>query len=183
MAEMGNKRLCKATAGIFHAPRRDEHLASHRGLWLELPQLFPPLSPLFHPGQPARAQNGERMRMLDTERGDAGRRGEEEGHEGRGGTGSLSAPRGRKVEGGGSRRGEGTGAAPFPLKAAFQMEMAGSAAALGQWPLRCALRGHKGAGGAAGEPRSAPPGPAAATRAQPGRSPGARGHQNCLEEC
>lgn len=71
MAEMGNKRLCRATAGIFHAPRRDEHLASHRGLWLELPQLFPPLSPLFHPGQSARVlpgleEKGERIRTLGT---------------------------------------------------------------------------------------------------------------------
>lgn len=71
MAEMGNKRLCRATAGIFHAPRRDEHLASHRRLWLELPQLFPPLSPLFHPGEPARVlsgleEKGERVRTLGT---------------------------------------------------------------------------------------------------------------------
>lgn len=70
MAEMGNKRLCRATAGIFNAPRRDEHLASHRRLWLELLQSFPLLSPVFHPGQPARALpelEEKRMRMLGTE--------------------------------------------------------------------------------------------------------------------
>lgn len=190
MAEMGNKRLCRATAGIFHAPRRDEHLASRRGFWLELPQLFPPLSALFHPGHPARAlpelKKGETMRMLGTKRGGAGGRGEEEGAEGRAGTGSLSHRQGEE-EGGRRRckegvRGEARGRElPLSLESGFSDGNGGSAAALGQWPrsLR-SPRAQRSGGRCRGAPLRCPRpgqgegGPAAAPAAARAAGPGAR---------
>lgn len=64
-----SERLCRATAGIFHAPGQDEHFTSPRGLWMELPYLLLPPCPLFHWGQAVLVplelkEEGERRRML-----------------------------------------------------------------------------------------------------------------------
>lgn len=102
------------------------------------------------------------MRMLGTERGGAGRRGEEEGQEGRGGTGqSPSARRGRAERWKEGVRGEARGRElPLSLESGFSDGNGGvSSSPWTMAPFAPLPEGTKERGDAAGEPRSAPPGP------------------------
>ena len=97
---------------------------------------------------------------------------------------------------------EGMGSCPFHMKAAFQMEMVGSAAALGQWPPSlCSPQPQRTVGTVPEEPLSPLPRPGAERGAEASRGslplrfaslrfagcsracrPGPAGHENCLEE-
>lgn len=124
-----SERLCRATAGIFHAPRKDEHLESPRGHCLELPHLFSPPSPLLHPDNLRWCSLSWRRRRRGGGCWRRGRLEEEERRKGRRdkeGAGRLSTQRGRGEgwkgsggQGGGLWRSRGDGELPLSHESSF----------------------------------------------------------------